>query len=261
MGNREYYEMKLEVIRAIEDDKIETPHHIPVGIYAQEAASLYYWALDDKDALAAVGLPPELVDDLPIRIEALKEASAYWDNYRNAEKKNAREWKTRAPLAYNLRKRLLTDFRHAFQYHPQQMKTVRNIAKGKSHDKMIRALNDLGVLGKKNLQLLEAVNFDMSLLDRAVQISKEMAKLLPDVNKERREHPELKKIRDQAYTHLKEAVDQIRSYGKYLFRDNKRRLRGYKSDYIRETKLKQRLKRKKTGANDPRNTRKTQKKM
>jgi hypothetical protein len=125
------------------------------------------------------------------------------------------------------------------------MKAVRNIAKGKSHDKMIRALNDLGVLGKKNLQILEAVNFDMSLLDKAVQISKEMAKLLPDVNKERREHSELKKIRDQAYTHLKEAVDQIRSYGKYLFRDNKSRLRGYKSDYIREIKLKQRLKRKK----------------
>jgi hypothetical protein len=126
------------------------------------------------------------------------------------------------------------------------MKAVRNISKGKSHDKMIRALNDLGVLGKKNLLLLGAVNFDMSLLDKAVQISNEMAKLLPDVNKERREHSELKKIRDQAYTHVKEAVDKIRSYGKYLFRDNKKRLRRYKSDYIRERKLKLRLKRKKT---------------
>jgi hypothetical protein len=33
---------------------------------------------------------------------------------------------------------------------------------------MIRALNDPGVLGKKNLQLLEAVNFDMSLLETGV---------------------------------------------------------------------------------------------
>ena len=232
MGNQEYYEKKLEVIRAIEDDKIETPHNIPVGIYAQEADSLYGYARDDKDALAAVGLPPELVDDLPIRIGALREASSNWNVYQKTEKKNAREWKTRAPLAYNLRKRLLTDFRHAFQDHPQQMKAVRNIAKGKSHDKMIRALNDLGVLGKKNLQLLEAVNFDMSLLDKAVQISKEMAKLLPDVNKERREHSELKKIRDQAYTHLKEAVDKIRSNGKHLFRDNKSRLKGSRSSFI-----------------------------
>jgi hypothetical protein len=86
------------------------------------------------------------LEDLPIRIGALREASAIWNNYRNTEKKNAREWKTWAPIAYNLRKRLLTDFRHAFQDHPQQMKAVRNIAKGKSHDKMIRALNDLGVL-------------------------------------------------------------------------------------------------------------------
>jgi hypothetical protein len=78
MGNREYYEMKLEVIRAIEDDKIKTPQNIPVGIYAHEADSLYNYARDDKDALAAVGLPPELVDDLPIRIGALREASAIW---------------------------------------------------------------------------------------------------------------------------------------------------------------------------------------
>jgi hypothetical protein len=248
MKNWECYEKKLEVIRAIEDDKIETPHNIPVGIYTQEAENLYGYALEDKDALAAVGLPPELLEDLPIRIGALREASTIWNNYRKTEKKNAREWKTRAPIAYNLRKRLLTDFRHAFHDHAQQMKAVRNMAKGKSHAKMIESLNDLGVLGKKNLQLLEAVNFDTSLLDKAVQISKEMAKLLPDVNKERREHSELKKIRDQAYTHLKEAVDKIRFYGKYLYRDNKKLIKGYRSKYIRELKQEQRLKRKKTSA-------------
>jgi hypothetical protein len=248
MGNREYYEKKLEVLRAIEDDKIKTPHNIPVGAYTYEADILYSYAREDKDALAAVGLPPELVDDLPIRIGALKKASSNWNNYRKSDKKNTREWKTRAPLAYNLRKRLLADFRLAFQDHPQQMKAVRNIAKGKSHARMIRSLNDLGVLGKKNIQLLEAINFDTSLLDRAIQISKEMAKLLSDVNKEKLEPSELKKIRDQAYTHLKEAVDKIRSYGKHIFRDNKKRFRGYRSDYIRQVKLKQRLKRKKTSA-------------
>ena len=62
MRNQEYYEKKLEVIRTIEDDKIETPHNIPVGIYAHEADSLYNYAQDDKDALAAVGLTPELVE-------------------------------------------------------------------------------------------------------------------------------------------------------------------------------------------------------
>jgi hypothetical protein len=225
MKNWECYEKKLEVIRAIEDDKIKTPQNIPVGIYTQEADGLYGYAREDKDALAAVGLPPELVDDLPIRIGALREASSNWNNYRKTVKKNAREWKTRDPLAYNLRKRLLADFRLAFQDHPQQMKAVRKIAKGKSHDKMIQSLKDLGVLGKKNIQLLEAINFDTSLLDKAVQISKEMAKLFAAVDKERREPSELKKIRDQAYTHLKEAVDKIRTYGKHLFRDNKKRLR------------------------------------
>ena len=39
MKNWECYEKKLDVIRAIEDDKIETPHNIPLGIYTQEADS------------------------------------------------------------------------------------------------------------------------------------------------------------------------------------------------------------------------------
>ena len=91
MGNREYYEKKLEVIRAIEDDKIKTPHHIPMATYIQEASDLYKRAEKDKDALTAVGMPPELLEDLPIRIGALSEASSIWNKYRNTLKKNARE--------------------------------------------------------------------------------------------------------------------------------------------------------------------------
>jgi hypothetical protein len=39
MKNWECYEKKLEVIKAIEDDKIKTPHNIQVGIYTHEADS------------------------------------------------------------------------------------------------------------------------------------------------------------------------------------------------------------------------------
>jgi hypothetical protein len=44
---------------------------------------------------------------------------------------------------------------------------------------------------------------------------------------------ETKKIRNQAYTHLKEAVDYIREYGRYVFWRNPARLKGYRSDYRR----------------------------
>ena len=48
MGNREYYEKKLEVISTIKDSQIKKPHHIPVAIYIQEAGYLYKLALETK---------------------------------------------------------------------------------------------------------------------------------------------------------------------------------------------------------------------
>jgi hypothetical protein len=36
---------------------------------------------------------------------------------------------------------------------------------------------------------------------------------------------------DKAYTHMKVLVDEIREAGKYVFRNNKNRLKGYSSDY------------------------------
>jgi hypothetical protein len=41
----------------------------------------------------------------------------------------------------------------------------------------------------------------------------------------------LKIIRDKAYTHLKMLVDEVREAGKYVFRNNKNRLKGYSSSY------------------------------
>ena len=38
-------------------------------------------------------------------------------------------------------------------------------------------------------------------------------------------------IRDQAYTHLKEAVDEIRASGQYVFWRNEERFQGYISQY------------------------------
>jgi hypothetical protein len=239
MGNQEDYEKKLKVISTIEASQIKTPHHIPVAVYIQEANTLYHWALADKEALTAAGLSWELVEDIPLRCEALIKAQASWQTQRNTGKKGSQEWNKRSPLAYDLRNRLLHDFRFAFRDHPDLVKTVSAISKGESHADMIQDLSDLSVLGKENPQLLEAINFDISLLDEAAQTASEMAALLAEVNSSRQEHSEAKKFRDQAYTHLKEAVDETREYGQYVFRKNEERFIGYRSSYIKQVKSRQ----------------------
>jgi hypothetical protein len=52
-----------------------------------------------------------------------------------------------------------------------------------------------------------------------------------------KDYLEAKKIRDQAFTHLKEAVDLIREYGRYVFWRNDARLKGYRSNHLRKMRL------------------------
>ena len=56
---------------------------------------------------------------------------------------------------------------------------------------------------------------------------------------------EKKVLRDKAYAHMKEAVDEIRRCGQYVFWKDKQRLKGYRSQYI-----KMKNKSRKKGKND-----------
>jgi hypothetical protein len=51
--------------------------------------------------------------------------------------------------------------------------------------------------------------------------------------RDRQDFSEVKKIRDQAFTHVKEAVDKIRKCGQYVFWRNPARVKGYRSNYLR----------------------------
>lgn len=236
MGIYENLDKKLEVIKAIKDSNIISPHHIPVSYYVQEAYNLYNWALVDKEALIAAGLPGELVDDLPIRLEALAEAEALWQTERGSEIYGSAEWEKQYALALDLRSRLLDEFRFAFRKHPDLMKNVSVITKDHTQAGVIQGLYDLAVLGRVNRQVLEASRFDMSLLDQAAQTSDQISTLLADVTRDRGNRGEARIVRDQAYTHLKEAVDEIRSYGQHVFRKDKERRMGYRSEHLRQLK-------------------------
>jgi hypothetical protein len=101
---------------------------------------------------------------------------------------------------------------------------LRAIAKARGQPGLIQGLNDLAVIGNDNP--------DMSLPDKAAHTADEMAALLAEVTASKAEYSKTKKIRDQAYTHLKAVVDEIREYGQYVFRQNKERFNGYRSYYV-----------------------------
>lgn len=238
MSNSEYYEAKLEAIKAIKTGQIKQPKHIPVGLYAQEAENLYRWCQEDKDQLAARGLSREIVSDLPARIGALMEAESLWNKRRRSRYESEKEWEEMSAAAYELRRNLLHEFRFAFRHDNDLLKAVRYMGKSSGHAGMIQTLNDLSVLGKGYPQLLAQINFDMSLLDLAAETSSNAGHLLAVVIGDRAACDESKVIRDQAFTYLKTTVDEIYRFGRLVFWQDKERIQGYRSDFLYRKRIK-----------------------
>ena len=89
------------------------------------------------------------------------------------------------------------------------------------------------MIGRTYPEPLEAINFDMTLLDQADAACEELSPLLAVARGEGLEDNEAKLNRDRAYTYLKASVDEIRAFGQYLFWRNPVRARGYASEYLR----------------------------
>jgi hypothetical protein len=237
MSNVEEYNMKLEVIKAIPDDQIKNPKNIPPGIYIQEAEDLYKWCQDDKEELTSKGLDWKVVEDLPVRCDALSVAASNWNVKQSQRRASAKIWLKEASKGYDLRNELVHHFRYAFRDDSSLILRVTEISKRITRKGMIKGLRDLFVLGKANRDLLTKIGFDLTLLDMARIKADELDAKYEAGSWDREDYREVKKIRDQAFTHLKEAVDYIREYARYVFWRNAYRLKGYRSNYLRRIRL------------------------
>ncbi|MCP4213760.1 MAG: hypothetical protein GY765_03840 [bacterium] len=233
LSHAENYSLKIDEIKAVPVGKLH-PIGVPVRTFAKEAVGLYEWALDDRARLEVEGLPPALLDDIPVRGSALREAQSNWVICRNEKKEAARQWAAIAPEAEDLASVLQHRFYFAFRDNPQPLGRLREVSKGRKQEDLVQFLNDLSKLGSKYQDLLVTGTFDMSLLDRTAAYSFQLDKILGVKAKNRKESTEIKLIRDQAYTLLKDAVDEVREYGQFIFWRDDLRSKGYASDYLRQ---------------------------
>ena len=237
MSKDESLNLKLDVIKAIPPETLKN-RRIPVDKYIQEASDLHHWCQADKDALVAAGIDWTRVDDLPVRIGALSAAQAIWITEYNNKEEAQKQWGLQSPAAFKLRDQIVHHFRYAYRDDPDLYGRVKAIDNGGGNAEMIQDLQELYTLGKSNPDLLIAINFDMSLLDQAAALSEQLSPLLSIATGGRLGYSESKRLRDQAYTHLKEVVDEVRKCGQYLFWQNADRLKGYKSSYLQKSRTK-----------------------
>jgi hypothetical protein len=229
--SKEQFDLKQVAIEALTDKETGVPT-MPVAIALQEAEDLYQWCLNDKEMLAKAGLDLALIDDLPNRIGACRYMQSMWQKDFKSVEDSQREWLAKSPAAYELRDDILHHFFHAYRKNPDLLSKVQKISEGNSHADMIQDLSDMAVLGTSNPEPLKGISFDMNMLTTAAATSTAMANLLAQSNGARMSDNKLKTLRDKAYTYMKQAVDEIRHNGQYIFWHNEERKKGYVSRYM-----------------------------
>ena len=228
--SKENYESLLTQIEAVPDAETKIPN-MPMDTYLQEAENLMTWAEPDQPRLLTMDVDQSVFDNLSVYIGAARYAQSDWMKLRYTQEEATREWREKSPAAEELRNDLEADFRYAFRKRPDLINKVRAIEEGAGNADLVQDLSDLAVLGQANLSLLDVISFDTEQLNIAANKATEMARLLALMNGERLENNAPKKLRDKAYTLLKDQIDQIREAGKYTFRKEADRLKGYRSSH------------------------------
>lgn len=223
---------KLNELNSMTDMETGKPT-LPINVMLQESEELFTECNKDKEALVKAGLDWNLVEELPLRIDALKLSQARWrKDYKTYQDCQA-EWKIAAPEAFNLRDELVHYFYHALYHMPGEYAKVKRIADGSTNADMIQDLIELAELGLDHTGKLEAVGLDLTLLDKARAKSYELGKLLAKVNGAQNDTSPKLDLRNKAYTHLKAAVDEIRRQGQFAFWRRADRYSKYASSYLR----------------------------
>jgi len=226
-------------LRELSDDKTLTDKKpdVPVTIILPEAASLYDWCLRDREALENVNLNWKLVEDLPVRIEALSHLQTVWTNEKLTTTEAQKKWKAALPPAVALKKELVRCFFFAYKDNQQAYSVTRNIAAGKDYASMIQDFLTLSELGLKYPDELKAIQFDMILLESARALSFSLSEIWAAANTDKMRSSENMLLRNKAFCHLKEAMEPIRRAGQFVFHDDKERKKGYLNVFSRQKYL------------------------
>lgn len=234
MTNKENFELLKEKYELIKSEDINKPN-MPIEVVNNEATTVFDIATEDKEMLAESGLDLSLIEDIPNRVAGLRYAQSKWNKVLSDRSEKEQQWKAIAAEGFELRDEILHFARYAYRNDENISKALKRIDDGFSNADMIQDLSDLAYIGKDNPAALEVVKFDLTKLDRAEQIATEGGLLLGDINGDRQNvfNPD-KEMRDRAYTYLKQAVDEVRDAGKFVFWKNEKRASQYASTYMRK---------------------------
>lgn len=237
MTQKESFISQEPAMMALEANQVKTPN-MAVDIAAQEAEDQAGVATTYKDKLAEAGLTDETITLLKTRSSALREAEAQWRISFNAHVENIALWDAQSVEGFALKDSLSAAFRFAYRKEEYVLAKVKEIGKGTGNEDMIQDLLEYSVLGKANTSPLEAINFDLTQLDTAAEMSNTLSLLHAKSVLQRQQQHQLKNVRDRAFTIMKETLDLVRDCGKYVFNDEPEIKKLFASAHLRKLRMK-----------------------
>lgn len=234
----------LEVIPITE---VEEPN-LPVAVVVQEAINLQTKLEADevRDRVTAVGLDPSRIEGLPVAIAATEQAQSQWMFVRDRAKTQLqRDCETRGE---KLRRGLIEACRWNCRDNLRVQRILDTIAQGGGVPDLAQDLRDLAVVMERHSSAFDHdETFDVS---EQVQAARQLAS---EINKglagrwasDTQESAKL--LRDRAFTYLDRVVSDIRTAGRYAYRDEPRRMLDFTSDYLRRGRQRRARRRREQG--------------
>lgn len=200
---------------------------IPVDAYLIEAMELYKWCQDDKKILLNAGIDWNIVNSIPSLVYCLQDAESRWFTDRFKTFYIVNKWKSASRHGYELRNTILHAMEYAYRHRPDLMAEIISLKNEGNSSDLIQNLKDISAFGKRNSNLLNQINYDIHLLDEAAEFAEILNEIL-NIAKSGDNSSNIKHERDEVCMLLKNAVDEIRACGQYVFWRDAERLRGYK---------------------------------
>jgi hypothetical protein len=230
---QEHYEERLPKLKAIPEKDVFALTMPPEEASA-EAARMSVVVKRDSVQLLAKGVEQEFINSFDARAGALSYAIAMLVAIVNTADDAQAQWSSKKPVAIKLREELIAGLSWALRKIKKGREALERIKLGKGNKDLIGDLLELNILGSQYLDELKMYGVDLEQLEQAKVLNTELNRILAHCKIDPDVYNEQVDICNRAWTHLKEALDEIYSAGKFAFMNDPEKLSQYSIDYYKE---------------------------
>ncbi|MDG5815506.1 hypothetical protein QA601_10475 [Chitinispirillales bacterium ANBcel5] len=209
------------------------PIKMPVAELLQQACDMHKHCYTDLEAVKNVGLDMTMVDAIPQLVLDLSKAHGEWIRVKIGSVYEGKELKKYIAELCKFRTDLARSIRFAAKKSGSHLKVP--YYKSRSGFEVSQDLNDLAVMGRQKKWMLKKINFDMSILEEAVEHSFNLTGKIIRRRQSKPKNSKERKARDELYSKLYTIVQEIRVCGKFAMRKSRRR-KLYANSYWRRPK-------------------------